>query len=382
MSERFYYTEPALCTHGFNLSKPWFIYFDFKDRLTGHVIRRQFRGPINRYKTKDERLLYAGALKEYWKKQLKAGYNPFEVDGDLPITKPLITEALDMVLELKQTSCGTRTMQTYRYVTKLLKEWLAANRLHGIFINQFEMQYARTYMDYLAIKKGYSGRTYNDHLTVLSTFFNCMIDREWIEKNPFRKVKKMPVEVGRNIAFTDTEKELLKNYLIDHDRKLYYFTQFIYYGFIRRSELTRLKVDNIDWNNMSIVIPSNASKNKKQESVVIPDSFIDILKEMNLQSLPGSWFIFGRRLTPGPEQYINYNHISTRHNTIAKNLGIDTEKGLYSWKHSGACAAYQVLNGDMYSLMRQLRHSELNTTQIYLKSLGLVDNAAIRNAVW
>lgn len=73
---------------------------------------------------------------------------------------------------------------------------------------------------------------------------------------------------------------------------------------------------------------------------------------------------------------------TTRHNTITKGLGIDTEKGLYSWKHSGACAAYQVLNGDMYSLMRQLRHSELTTTQIYLKSLGLVDNAAIRKAEW
>lgn len=382
MSERFSYTEPILWTNGFNIKKPWMVCFTFKDKLTGHCKRLQFRGPINSYHNKEERILYGNALKDYWKKQLKAGYNPFAENDDLPLTRPLITQALDLILQIKATSCGDRTMQTYRYVVKLFKAWLTDNRLHNIFIHQFDLQYARAYMDHLAIKKGYSGRTFNDQLTVLSTFYNCMIDRDWVEKNPFRKIKKVPVEVGRNIAYSDTEKELLKNHLKQHDRQLYYFTQFIYYGFIRRSELTRLKIDNIDWNNMSIVIPSNASKNKKQESVVIPDSFVQILKEMGLQDLPGSWFIFGRYLKPGPVQYINYNHISTRHNKIAKGLGIDTEKGLYSWKHSGACAAYQVLNGDMYSLMRQLRHTELTTTQIYLKSLGLVDNAAIRNAVW
>lgn len=51
-------------------------------------------------------------------------------------------------------------------------------------------------------------------------------------------------------------------------------------------------------------------------------------------------------------------------------------------KRTGEDKGNIILNGDMYSLMRQLRHTELTTTQIYLKSLGLVDNSAIRNAAW
>lgn len=185
------------------------------------------------------------------------------------------------------------------------------------------------------------------------------------------------------ISFSsDTERELLKRHLSQNDRQLYYFTQFVYYCFIRRSELTRLKIENIDWTNRTIIIPSNVSKNKKQESVVIPDSFIPILEEMGLKPMPSGWYIFGRKLKPGAQQYINYNHISTRHNEISKSLGIDGEKGLYSWKHSGACALYYALSGDIYSLMRQLRHSDLKTTQIYLKSLGLIDNTAVRSAKW
>lgn len=379
---RFSWTEPKLCSYKFNLAKEWFVYFNYTDHLTGHVLRKQFRGGINTFKTKENRVLHGNALIAYWKMELKAGWNPFGNMEDLPVTRPTITEALDIIFELKTAGCQKRTLERYRYQIKLLKTWLEATRLQHIYLAQFELHHAQAYMDYLTLKKTYSGRTFNDHITGLSTFFNCMIDREWIVKNPWRKIKKRKVEVGRNIAFSDSEKEKLSKHLREHDIDIFYFKEFIYYCFIRRSELTRLKIANIDWKNMSIVVPSSASKNKKQESVVIPASFVSILKEMGLQDMPPDWYIFGRGLKPGPVQYINYNHISTRHNKICRALGIDESKGLYSWKHSGVCALYPVLNGDIYAMMRQLRHSELATTQIYLKSLGLVDNAVIRNAVW
>jgi len=248
-------------------------------------------------------------------------------------------------------------------------------------VDRFQANHARAFFDYLALTKGYAGRTYNDKITVLSTFANEMIDREWVTKNPFRKIKKVPIGIGRNIAFSDTEKEKLKAYLQENDRQMYYFTQFVHYCFIRRSELTRLKIHNIDWQNKTIIIPSNASKNKKQESVVIPDSFWPVLEEMDLKSKPKDWFIFGRHLQPCPTQYKNYNHISTRHNEQAKEIGIEADKGLYSWKHSGVCALYAATK-DIYAIMRQCRHSDIKTTQIYLKSLGLIDNNVVRAANW
>lgn len=380
---RFSWTEPKLCTYNLNLTKDWFVYFDYTDSLTGHVLRKQFRGGINAFKKKNERLLCGNALIAYWKQELKAGWNPFgKTEEDIPLTRPTISGALDFVFELKTASCGLRTLERYKYILKLFKSWLENNRLQHIYLTRFELNQAQSYIDYLTLKKSYSGRTFNDHITGLATFFNCMIERDWIVKNPWRKIKKRKVEVGRNIAFSDTEKEILTTYLKAHDYKLYYFTQFLYYCFIRRSELTRLKICDIDWKNMSIIIPSNAIKNKKQESVVIPSAFVSILEKTGLRNLPPDWYIFGRGLKPGSVQYKNYNHISTRHNKISKLLGIDGKKGLYSWKHSGVCSLYPVLNGDIYAMMRQLRHSELTTTQIYLKSLGLVDNTAIRNAVW
>ena len=380
MAGRFKWSDPLICTYKNNTEKPWFIYFDVTDTLSGITKRSQFRGLINRTKDKKERLTSANALISYWKKQLKAGWNPW--DEDLPVTQPNVCEAFDLILQLKEASCSKRTLESYRYATKLLKDWLIKQRLDGMFINQLETHHARAFFDYLALKKNLGGRTYNDKITVLSTFANAMIEREWLQQSPFRKIKKVQMKVGRNIAFTEDEKQTLKAHLQQNDRPMYYFTQFIYYCFIRRSELTRLKIENIDWSNRTIVIPSHASKNKKQESVVIPESFWPVLLEMDLQNKPADWFIFGRKLQPCATQYKNYNHISTRHNTESKALCLSSEKGLYSWKHSGVCALYSALKGDVYALMRQLRHSDLNVTQIYLKSLGLLDNSAVRSAVW
>lgn len=381
MSERFSWTEPQLCHYDFNLKKNWFIYFDYKDNQTGEVIRKQFRYGINKHKTKKERLLLGNALTSFWKLKLNNGWNPFPEEQKI-IIRPTVCDAMDLILKIKKTNIGVRAYQTYSHIIRTFKEWLVTNNFDTRLILNFDSSYAQAYMDHLILKKNYSGRTYNDHLNILCTFFNCCTDRDWLLKNPFSKISKLPVEIGRNIAFKEKEKELLKNHLYNNDRNLYYFTQFIYYCFIRRSELTRLKIENIDFDNWTIVIPSGASKNKRQESVVIPRDFVSELKQMNLQQLPNHWFIFGRYLKPGPEPYINYNHISSRHNKISNELGIGKEKGLYSWKHTGVCDVYPLLKGDIYALMRQLRHTDLTTTQIYLKSLGLVDNLAIRNANW
>jgi hypothetical protein len=52
-SERFSWKEPALCHYNLDLDKSWFAYFDYSDLLTGRIIRKQFRGQINRIHRKD-----------------------------------------------------------------------------------------------------------------------------------------------------------------------------------------------------------------------------------------------------------------------------------------------------------------------------------------
>jgi integrase len=380
--KRYSWTEPVLCHYGHNLSKAWFISFTFQDLLTQRVKRIQIRKGINYEKTLDGRLRAASATLKVVKRKLEQGYNPFcdEEVKKMPFHYT-VTEAFDHILKIHLPTLEDKTKEHYEGVANAFKQWCTDRGYEGIIISEFPHSIAVKYIDSLIAEKSFALSTHNDHLRILRVLITQMKKRKWTGENPFSSIGYKRVEVGRNIAFTDKEREALSNFLYAHDRSLYYFTQIMYYCFIRRSELSRLRVSSFDVENHTITIPADASKSGRQESVVIPLGLEPILEQMNLKQYDPSDYVFGRGLKTGPEPFPHIYNISTRHNKNLTSLGISREKGLYSWKHSGVVKAYYATGKDVYAILRQLRHRDLNTTQIYLKSLGLIDNSIFRNAM-
>ena len=378
------YTEPKISPaepESSHMSIDWYVWFRFFDATTGKWRQLRYKKGINEFKNFRERLAEANALKQALKEELRDGWNPLVKDRLLSIKIYSIEDAFKHIVGIKEMTLKIKTKYAYRYITNLFLEWLRQKGLNGLSIKRFTPGQAQEYMDWMLMKKKYSGRTFNDHLIVLRTFFNCFIERDWIQKNAFRSVKRKTQVVGRNLAYTDNEKKLLETELYNNDRRLYYFTQIMFHCFIRRTELVSLKVKHIDLLNRTIIIPGGDAKNLSQESVVIPEGLIPVLKEMDLGNYTSECYLFGRRLETGPIQYKNPDWITTRHKKFITALNIKGEKNLYSWKHTGVCAYYYATGKDLFSLMRQLRHRNISTTQIYLKSMGLIQNEAFRNAM-
>lgn len=376
------YTEPKISPEApkpSDMNVNWYVWFRFTDPVTGVTKQLRYKKQINKYKVFKERLTEAKAVQLALEEKLKSGWHPVHKDVQV-IRIDTISTAIKHILNIKDQTLKLKTKQTYKHITKLFTDWLEKKAMLNYPVKNITPAVAQEYMDYLLLKKMYSGRTFNDHLIILRTFFNCFIERDWIYKNPFRSVKRKTATIGRNHAYNDKEKTELENYLKKSDTRLYYLTQIMFHCFIRRTELTFLQVMHIDLVNNTIIIPGQNAKNNSQETVVIPVGLEPVLKEMCLEKYLPTDYIFGRRLLTQFKRYTNPNHISTRHNNIVKNLGISSEKGLYSWKHTGVCHYYYATGKDVYSVMRQLRHRDLNTTMIYLKSLGLVQNDAFRNA--
>ena len=59
-----------------------------------------------------------------------------------------------------------------------------------------------------------------------------------------------------------------------------------------------------------------------------------------------------------------------RFQKLIPELNLSEEYTLYSWKHSGVVSAYNA-GVDIKTIQRQCRHSSLEQTDVYLKSLGL-----------
>lgn len=382
-----FFTEPKISPaepESSDMAKDWYVWFRFFDVSEPDADKQwkqlRYKKGINEFKNFRERLAEANALKQALKEELQDGWNPLVKDRLHVIKIYSIEEALNHVLHIKEMTLKTKTRYAYKYIINLFLEWLKLKGLNVFAIKRFTPGLAQEYMDWMLMKKKYSGRTFNDHLIVLRTFFNCFVERDWILKNPFRSVKKKTQTIGRNLAYTDNERTLLENTLIENDKRLYYFSQIMFHCFIRRSEMTSIKVKHIDMINKTIVIPGENAKNKQQESVVIPKGLEPIIEQMQLGKYSSEDYLFGRKLLTGPVKYKNANWITSRHAAFVRKLNIDTEKNLYSWKHTGVCCYYNATK-DPYAIMRQLRHRDLNTTMIYLKSMGLIQNDAFRNAM-
>lgn len=373
------YTIPKI--HKGKTEDRWYVYFRYYDSSTNKwrlFIRKM---GVNYINTRKEKEAEVARMCAYLKMRLKEGWNPITNNTEIPESRALL-EALQHELDNRLPNMRPRSQSSFKSVFNLFATWVRRKNLEYIDISYFTPVMAREYLDTQARERNNSGKTLNGTKSMLSVPFNGLVAREVISKNPFAGVARYKQQTGdRNQAFTDSERELLREHLQNTAPWLYAFTQIMYYCYIRREELYRLKVQNVSLSAGSISIPAEASKNRKAESVVIPHNLRPIMESLHLERYPPGYYLFGMgevrgALTPAEKRVTNKNFAYNAHKRALDAVGIQ-DRTLYSWKHSGVCAAYKATQGDIYSIMRQLRHSDLKMTQIYLKSLGLVENTAM-----
>lgn len=363
------YSDAKLYKTTLKTGRPdWYVYFQYRHPVTRKMKPFKVRAGLNYIKTDRARTIEGNSRVAEMNRILKEGWSPFSNHLE---TYTNLEDQLKMVMDLKKSTLRHRSYQSYNYCKNSLVTWIQKENLSYISAKDFTPVMAQRYFDSL-LKKGLKGRSFNKTKGFLVTIFNMLVEREIIEKNPFRKIGKLPEEVGNNLAFSNIQKDELSKYLKERNPRLYLFTQFIYFCYIRPLELLRLKVSNIDLSKGMIFIHGSQSKNKKSESVIIPDAFMPLVKSMNLPGFPADDFLFGFQLQTCPEPY-SRNSVTKYHKEALRALSIPDEHTMYSWKASGNIAAYQA-GIDLYNIMRQNRHHALSQTQTYLKSLGLEPN--------
>lgn len=357
-----------------------YVYYHYKDPDTGNWEMFKDRAGLNYKDVRSNAKLQKQLAKEIceaYNEKLKAGWSPFGYQSKqneeydqlrfMPVRK-----VFDKFLDTKKTTTRRRTWQSYKYAVDILDKWLKENSMHHTTLEFFTANNAMAFADSLMASGNYANKTFNGHVNVLKLMFNLAIDRELITKNPFAKIKPLPVEVGKNFAYSEAQKAKLKEKILEHDPELWRFVKCIYHLFIRPLELLRLKVSDVDLRTLQVIVPASASKNKKQMAVEIPESFAEEVKAWGIEKLPADWYLFGKDLKPGPNPY-HRNSVTKRHAEIAKMCGIDSRYSMYSWKHTGNVDSF-LAGIDVYDIMRQNRHHSLEQTMNYLRSLGLRPN--------
>lgn len=262
-----------------------------------------------------------------------------------------------------------KSVQTYLGKVDRFLDWVDAN-VKGVFTTE----HAELFMRHVSTS-GANATTWNNYRSVCRTVFSEL----WPSRpNPFDKLRaRRKQEPTPAMFFQSAQIRQLKAAISNKDPQLWLFCQFIYYAFIRPGELRQLRIGDLLIDSQQILVPADIAKNKKRQFVHIPDGLDESIKAAGLEDCPTNYFVFGRHGVPGHEP-ISINSMKLRHQRILKAMNWDTRKfKLYSWKHTGAVACIRA-GVNPKTLQLQLRHSSLNETDIYLRSLGIQHTGEIK----
>lgn len=365
---------------GGDISKRWYINFWVWDGLKNKMIRKRLY-EINKFKTAAERYAFAERYIKGLNERLKAGMhiNNLNTLKNSEVVAELknynVFNGLEYVVEIIRATKRHATYLSYKSDVKIFKAFLKKEKLNTLYINQLQTKHFYLFVDYLTINKKVGNVTVNNKIATLKSIFNKLVERGLIDKNPVN-VKKLKEQLSsKNLAFNQAQIKTLKTTIKTKEPYLWLFVQFIYYTYMRPTEIMRLKIENIDIKKEVINIAADSSKNHKNAKINIPKPLINELKKIKINNYNKSHFVFTANKTPGPKQ-ISKNYMSLRHQKIINELRYKTEYTLYSWKHTGVVNAYK--SGiDIKSIQLQCRHSSIEQTDRYLKSLGFGSNSEI-----
>lgn len=354
----------------------WMIIFHQVDPSNNKRVRFARSFELNRIKSKKERRKRA--------KEIVQELNDSWLPQGYPFTEPVILSSLESVnikdailiaSKLKGTD-RKATTSAYIYTANTFISFLNETKRGGLSISQLDNRIALAFLDWIIIDRKLSNVSHNNMGSKMRAMVEVLKEREYIRHNPFNKFTKLREEEKERRPMTQKEKEIISNAIRIKDKQLYLAVNILYYCFIRKSEMLRLKFRHFDFEHSVIRIPGEKSKNRKSEIVTIPEHLTEMMvKDYNFKKYPGHWLVFGKRMKPNASESCSKNTPTMRHRKIVDELG---KKGLiadykqivfYSWKDTGANNMLE--SGiDIRVIQKQIRHSSLETTQRYLKKFN------------
>lgn len=154
-----------------------------------------------------------------------------------------------------------------------------------------------------------------------------------------------------------------------HDPFLLMVCRVIYYTFARPIELYRLKVGDVSTSKAVIFFDAKITKARKQREARLPAVANEMIKGyLDKNQSDTSWHFLGHLGRPSLAQ-MGDETLARRHGMALVACGLNgIGISLYSWKHTGVCAAFDK-GMALSEISERCGHAELSTTERYLRDL-------------
>lgn len=375
----------------------WYIQYSCRNPQTEKMQRFRIYDRFALIVNDKERLSYAEGLINELRSKLENGWTPFS-SGEVIYEDSLMYNSaarvyakmrkgqktiryyINLFLDFKLECLAAKTAETYTSKLRLWMTWLEQKELDGIHITRITNEHITTFLCEIAQKKDLSRLTVTKYQQILYTLFKFLRKRNIVEENP---VTELP-RVGRVVDESPDPipphyRTALKNEIVKCDKQLWLCCLLQYYAAIRPGgEQLNLQIKDINLSSNIIRIKNIHAKNKRTESIHIPEELKQELEAYELEKYPEDYYVLGRGGEPGLKQ-LGKNSLRMRFNKIRDKLLIPESIKLYSWKHTGA---QELANNNvsMLDISQHLRHKSIQTTEAYTKKrLGIRSNKIHRH---
>jgi integrase/recombinase XerD len=243
-----------------------------------------------------------------------------------------------------------------RYSPSTAKNYLTQ---FSLFINHFKElnldeitdEHIKSYMDFLVSEKKVSSSTQNVVINAIKFYYEQVLKRQQKVYALERPIKE--TRLPRVLSEDEVKSILIACDNLKHKTMLY----LIYSAGLRRSELTNLKVCDIDVDRSVIYV--RMGKGKKDRITLLSDRIKSLVKEYQAQYKPTTWLFEGER----GEAYSESSLQKVFKRALFKS-GVKKEVTLHSLRHS--FATHLLENGtDIRYIQALLGHASSKTTEIY-----------------
>lgn len=245
--------------------------------------------------------------------KLENGWSPFYEDSNVKYKSVSYCADLFLKYQEKEVSDGVKredTLRTYKSCLSMFKNYVENQNVSIKFIIEIDTYFIRNYLDYMYFDRKCSPSTYNNHLLFLDTFLEWCKNKKIVTQNATDGIKKKPKNQKKREVLTDEVKAKVRE-LRQTDFHYFVLCMVTYYCFIRRTELTKIKVSDVNLKKGFILVNAENSKNHKTEAVTIPNMFLPDFA-LHLASAKNTDYVFSaNNFKPGstqltPKKYLMY----------------------------------------------------------------------------
>lgn len=342
----------------------WEIVYYVKNPETQKMIRKRNRvKPLK--KISDRRKLANRMILEI-NKRLANGWNPLFQDKG---TKELISfkKACSIYENRIKQECSDGnlrpdTQRTYLSQIQQLYKYLEFAKLEKMLCYKFNTEFVNEYLDYIRYERNLSAKTRDNYLSWLTTFSTFLLQKKYIVINPTETISKINKKKKTRVLIDHKTKNLIFDYWQQRNKGYLVLCLICYYCLVRRTEITKLRVSDVNLINNTLFISSENSKNRQNSFVTIPNQILELLKN-HLLGAKENDYLFSVDFKPGKKQIIP-NAITKKWSYMRTKLKINSNVHWYSLKDSGITDLLKK-GVPLLSVRNHARHSSSAQTDTY-----------------